>query len=133
MTPNQSHVAGLELALSKVDPWSAQAVWLRDLAAQAKFAPAEAAQGEAVAIVCGSQVQWLPGAGKIPDRSPLYTTPPSPDAELVALLCDARRYRGVMLMSNPPQLAWDFYRMDERIDAMLASPISCDARDKDLP
>lgn len=37
---------------------------------------AQASQGgEAVAIVCGSQVQWLPGAGKVPDRSPLYTHP----------------------------------------------------------
>ena len=41
MTPNQSHVAGLELALSKVDPWSDRAVWLRDLIDQAKSAPAE--------------------------------------------------------------------------------------------
>ena len=39
MTPNQSHVAGLELALSKVDPWSDRAVWLRDLIDQAKSAP----------------------------------------------------------------------------------------------
>ena len=46
---------------------------------------AEPGQGDAVAIVCGSQVQWLPGAEKIPDRSPLYTSPAKPDAELVEL------------------------------------------------
>ncbi len=31
---------------------------------------------EPVAIVTGSSVQWLPGAGKIPDRSPLYVEQP---------------------------------------------------------
>ena len=41
MTPIQSHVAGLELELSKVDPWSDRAVWLRDLIDQAKSALAE--------------------------------------------------------------------------------------------
>ncbi len=37
-----------------------------------------AGRGEAVAIVTGSTVQWLPGAGKIPDRSALYADPPAP-------------------------------------------------------
>ena len=41
--------------------------------------------GEAVAIVCGSQVQWLPGAGKVPDRSPLYTHPADQVAEGVVV------------------------------------------------
>ena len=41
--------------------------------------------GEAVAIVCGSQVQWLPGAGKMPDRSPLYTHQADQVAEGVRL------------------------------------------------
>ena len=51
MTPNQSHVAGLELALSKVDPWSDRAVWLRDLIDQAKSAPAEPVSREVVEVV----------------------------------------------------------------------------------
>ncbi|WLH43248.1 hypothetical protein [Pseudomonas sp. FP2254] len=42
--------------------------------------PATQPQGEPVAIVTGSTVQWLPGAGKIPDRSPLYAEQPAPVA-----------------------------------------------------
>ena len=35
------------------------------------------------------------------------------------LLRDARQHHGVMLMSDPPQDAWKFHRMNERIDAAL--------------
>ena len=96
MTPIQSHVAGLELELSKVDPWSDRAVWLRDLIDQAKSAIAEPISREAVGWLCthsdGRKRIELPGsvydqdAGWGASRVPLYTAPPSPDAELVELL-----------------------------------------------
>lgn len=37
-------------------------------------------QGDPVAIVTGSTVQWLPGAGKLKDRTPLYAEQPVPVA-----------------------------------------------------
>lgn len=43
----------------------------------------EAGPGEPVAIVTGSSVQWLPGAGKVPDRSALYAEQPAPVAVLL--------------------------------------------------
>lgn len=38
-------------------------------------------QGDPVAIVTGSTVQWLPGAGKLKDRTPLYAEQPEPAAD----------------------------------------------------
>ncbi|WP_323986467.1 hypothetical protein [Pseudomonas canadensis] len=35
------------------------------------------------------------------------------------LLREARQHHGVMLMSDPPQDAWKYHRMNERIDAVL--------------
>lgn len=35
---------------------------------------------------------------------------------LLGLLREARQYHGVMLMSDPPQNAWKYHRMNERID-----------------
>ena len=43
--------------------------------------PAAQHQGDPVAIVTGSTVQWLPGAGKIKDRTPLYAEQPAPVAD----------------------------------------------------
>ncbi|MEJ5278744.1 hypothetical protein WH299_05645 [Pseudomonas sp. MYb541] len=37
----------------------------------------------------------------------------------VGLLREARQHHGVMLMSDPPQDAWKYHRMNERIDAAL--------------
>ena len=42
--------------------------------------PASQHQGEPVAIVTGSTVQWLPGAGRLKDRTPLYAEQPAPVA-----------------------------------------------------
>ncbi len=38
---------------------------------------------------------------------------------LLGLLREARQHHGVMLMSDPPQDAWKYHRMNERIDAVL--------------
>ena len=38
---------------------------------------------------------------------------------LEGLLREARQHHGVMLMSDPPQDAWKYHRMNERIDAVL--------------
>jgi len=38
---------------------------------------------------------------------------------LLGLLHEARQHHGVMLMSDPPQDAWKYHRMNERIDAVL--------------
>lgn len=48
---------------------------LKDLSAEVK---ALTSPPIPVAIVTGSSVQWLPNACKVPDRSPLYTSPPIP-------------------------------------------------------
>ncbi|MGN8104684.1 hypothetical protein [Pseudomonas sp. 22072] len=37
----------------------------------------------------------------------------------VGLLREARQHHGVMLMSDPPQDAWKYHCMNERIDAVL--------------
>lgn len=70
--------------MSKVDRfWSHEAQNIRCVresdydALSAELATLKAGHGEAVAIVCGSQVQWLPTAEHVPDRSPLYTDPPA--------------------------------------------------------
>jgi hypothetical protein len=133
MTPNQSHVAGLELALSKVDPWSAQAVWLRDLAAQAQSAPAEVAQGEPAAWIRFRSDGGIEGPhcdiDDVRKRSgvwtPLYTVP-QPDAELVALRKDAERYRfarhndnDCFMLNTLQRVSGD--ELDAAIDAKLAS------------
>lgn len=38
---------------------------------------------------------------------------------LEGLLREARQHHGVMLMSDPPQDAWKYHRINERIDAAL--------------
>lgn len=38
---------------------------------------------------------------------------------LEGLLREACQHHGVMLMSDPPQAAWKYHRMNERIDAAL--------------
>ena len=43
--------------------------------------PSAQHQGEPVAIVTGSTVQWLPGAGKLKDRTPLYAEQTAPVAD----------------------------------------------------
>lgn len=42
--------------------------------------PAAQQHGDPVAIVTGSAVQWLPGAGKLKDRTALYAEQPAPVA-----------------------------------------------------
>lgn len=131
MTPNLSHVAGLQFALDTHiigDLRARQQV--EEIIQQAKSAPAEVAQGEAVLfsqfltavmdaaglVRHGRQSKELSEyLGKECIRLRLMNSlsaPPSPDAELVELLRDAADYlRGLSL---PAQLV-------KRIDAKLAS------------
>lgn len=48
---------------------------------------------------------------------------------LEGLLREARQHHGVMLMNDPPQDAWKFHRMNERIDAALKPSEGLDRRD----
>ena len=130
MTPNQSHVAGLELAKKAMEQQreryggvhKASLACLDGLIEIAKSAPAEPISREAVGWLCthsdGRKRIELPGsvydqdAGWGASRVPLYTAPPSPDAELVELLRESADYlRGLSL---PAPLV-------KRIDAKLAS------------
>jgi hypothetical protein len=101
MTPNNSHVAGLELALDAAfeagqngdDMYRA----IYQLCAKAKAVPAEPVQGEAVAWLDLSKLAKTSMAYATSMRctglqSPLYTHPAKPDAELVELLREARGY-----------------------------------------
>jgi hypothetical protein len=102
MTPNQSHVAGLELALSTaesmrnaseldaIDTMRAIEHGISLLIEQAKSAPAEVAQGEAVGEIgaMSGQTQYASLYTDFMNSQNLvgckiYTAPPSPDAELV--------------------------------------------------
>jgi hypothetical protein len=113
MKPNQSHVAGLALALELLSGFTADEVGdspyitIKDWLSEAKSAPAEVAQGEAVKVV---GYQWLDTAHfrknlpnfaqnqpKQDEFRPLMTvaqhnrivaalTAPQPDAELMELL-----------------------------------------------
>jgi hypothetical protein len=46
--------------------------------AQMTICDLKSASGKPVAIVTGSTVQWLPGAGSVKDRAELYTSQPAP-------------------------------------------------------
>ena len=93
MKPNQSHVAGLELArLVAEENWPLDQLLhiIDDCIVKAKSTPAEVAQGEAAlskacAIAgCAPYSQHGGVVARLLDAG--YTAPPSPDAELVALL-----------------------------------------------
>jgi hypothetical protein len=117
MTPNQSHVAGLELALDATGPFTSAAgarQKMRDILEQAKSAPAEVAQGadkpKAIGYINKKDLarlqdeitwdgtylhigvdhfaQWLEDT-PYEHLAPIYAAPPSPDADLVELLRDA--------------------------------------------
>lgn len=95
MTPNLSHVAGLQFALDTHiigDLRARQQV--EEIIQQANSAPAEPVSREAVAwrvtgrggiTVTGQYPEWAE-ADCLLTITPLYTAPPSPDAELVELL-----------------------------------------------
>lgn len=53
------------------------------------------AESRPVAIVCGSAVQWLPGAGKVKDRTELFTHP-APAVVLPEREMYSRYLRGVI-------------------------------------
>ena len=63
--------------------------------------PAAQHQGEPVAIVTGSTVQWLPGAGKLKDRAPLYAEQPAPVAHTMRSVMDAaQQARGFPVLTS---------------------------------
>ena len=128
MTPNQSHVAGLELAMNEMAEHSPAACALAHyhlppLIDQAKSAPAEPVSREVVEYQqlsrwgCWDRIEKdvfdLGVLGHTPERfRALYTAPPSPDAELVELLRLCRNdFAGVGMTHN----------LIGRIDAKLAS------------
>jgi hypothetical protein len=108
MTTNQSHIAGLELALDKLALSNSDCRDLQDLIAQAKAAP-EPVQGEAVEVVAVvdeadegffADLRDVPGVGCTVRRGDKLMTVAQhtrimaaarPDAELVALLSEMRR------------------------------------------
>jgi hypothetical protein len=131
MTPDQSHVAGLELALAELAEYSPTAhalgeYHLRPLIHKAKSAPAEVAQGEAVEVVCitqgGCNVTWTATKELTPAGTALMSVnqhnrtvaamATQPDAELVELLSMISS-RGLSPVLTEDELA--------RIDAKLAS------------
>jgi hypothetical protein len=137
MTPNQSHVAGLELALNQLSEYSPTAhalaeYHLRPLIQQAKSAPAEPSR-EAVEVVgvristdgFGSYIADSaigiggPAPGEVREslmtvsqHNRMMLAPPSPDAELVDLLRECRNDFAGVCMSRT---------LIQRIDAKLAS------------
>jgi hypothetical protein len=129
MTPNRSHVAGLELALDLIDASGCDYMRLKDLIAQAKSAPAEPVGREAVSLSLLArfgQIEFEIMQGKHSAASvftqmrtaAVYLAPPSPDAELVSLLREIHAVmRGYFPGANP--LAHD--QLMRRIDAKLAS------------
>jgi hypothetical protein len=115
MTPDQSHVAGLELALAELAEYSPTAhalgeYHLRPLIHKAKSAPAEVAQGEAVEVVCitqgGCNVTWTATKELTPAGTALMSVnqhdrivaamATQPDAELVELRKNAARYQWLL-------------------------------------
>lgn len=138
MKPNQSHVAGLELALDALQDahlWAGSAA-IRKLIKQAQSAPAEVAQGEAVffsqfltavmdaagLVRHGRQSKELSEyLGKECIRLRLMnapSAPPSPDAELVNLLRDVQVCR--KLTSVPLKIAFMESRNMNSLSAVSA-------------
>ena len=112
MTPNKSHVAGLELAKEALANWPVTGLTsaknaLDQLIEEAQSAP-EPVQGEAVAWILRvggyqdvlvedykrvlSEQEHFIGRGRTADIIPLYTEAAKPDAELVELLRDVREW-----------------------------------------
>lgn len=123
MNITREHLAGLELA----DQKTGHAIpVLAELIKQALAAPV----AEAVAYIretdltrlsqphvsgCAASLSKRPGDGWLG----IYTH--THDAELVELVREAKQHHGVMLMTDPPQEAWKYHRMDDRIDAKLST------------
>jgi hypothetical protein len=120
MTPNQAHIAGLELARTELPKTSTRnyLLALDELIEQAKAAP-EPVQGEAVATYMGTDWdasrQFMAQCAHLETGAELYTAPQAPDAELVDLL------RQWSAMFSGGLAAGPLLSLREHTDAKLAS------------